>query len=248
MKRRHGPGLIILAIMPLCAFALGTWQIFRLDQKVEMIARFSDQLARPPLALPPVVDPEAVKEFDHRRVYMVGRFRHDQEMLVGPRMRDGKEGYIVITPLEREDGSTILVSRGWIEKKFKEQRSRPMPEGPTKVEGLLRVPIPKNMFTPNNKPETGEFFFPDIKQMAELTGSQPIWVEETMVQDLTLFYYREDKGIPIGRGAEVALRNNHVQYIVTWYALAIATSVMFYMVVKRPAMDPSKRVRASRGW
>jgi surfeit locus 1 family protein len=28
---------------------------------------------------------------------------------------------------------------------------------------------------------------------------------------------REAKGIPIGRAAEVNLRNNHSQYIFTWY-------------------------------
>jgi surfeit locus 1 family protein len=45
----------------------------------------------------------------------------------------------------------------------------------------------------------------------------------------------EHRGVPIGRPPEVGLRNQHAQYIFTWYSLAIATSVMFYMVVKRPS-------------
>lgn len=91
---------------------------------------------------------------------------------------------MVITPLEREGGSTILVNRGWISKKHRDQGSRrgadALPTGEVTVEGLLREPWKKNMFTPDNRPDKGEFYFPDVKQMAELTGAQPVWIEATM--------------------------------------------------------------------
>lgn len=98
-------------------------------------------------------------------------------------MHDGHEGYLVITPLERDgDGTTVLVNRGWIGKKFKEQKSRPdgLERGEVTVEGLLREPWKKNMFTPANNTLKKEFYFPDVVQMAGLTGSQAVWVEETM--------------------------------------------------------------------
>jgi surfeit locus 1 family protein len=171
------------ALIPITAFGLGTWQVFRLGWKTELIAKFEDRLIREPLPLPPKVDPAAVKDFDYRRVYATGHFKHDQEMLIGPRMHDGNNGYLVITPLERDgDGTTVLVNRGWIIKKLAAQKDRPegIPRGQVTVEGLLREPWKKNMFTPDNKPETGEFYFPDVQQMAQITGSQPIWIEETM--------------------------------------------------------------------
>lgn len=198
--KRHGPGLIILgttagllateaeanvlpALIPLTAFALGTWQIERLGWKTDLIARFEDRLIRPPLPLPPRIDPSAIKDFDYRRVYTTGILRHDQEMLIGPRIRDGKNGYLVVTPLERGDGaSTVLVNRGWIPKTFERQvkRKEGLPQGQVVVEGLLREPWKKNFFTPDNKPEQGAFYFPDVQQMADFTGSQPVWIEETM--------------------------------------------------------------------
>ncbi|EDN03323.1 conserved hypothetical protein [Histoplasma mississippiense (nom. inval.)] len=204
--KRHGPGLIILAIIPITAFALGTWQVQRLDWKTKLIAKYEDRLVKSPLPLPPVVDPNAISDFDYRRVYATGRLRHDQEMLIGPRLYEGKDGYLVITPLERGDvGSTVLVNRGWVAKDRKDQRDRKegLPEGEVTVEGLLRAPWKKNMFTPENKPEVGKFYFPDVAQMAELTGSQPIWIEETMHPELLTIYHREAKGIPIGRAPEV---------------------------------------------
>lgn len=219
---------------------MGTWQVQRLDWKSKLIAKFEDRLVKEPLPLPPQIDPLAIKDFDYRRIYATGHFRHDQEMLIGPRIHDGNDGYLVVTPLERgnDNRATVLVNRGWIPKKLKRQQDRPdgLPIGEVTVEGLLREPWKKNMFTPDNSPQTKEFYFPDVLQMASLTGSQPVWVEETMGEysvdnasftimanmaqepDLITAWDREARGIPIGRPAEVNLRNNHAQYIFTWQA------------------------------
>ncbi|KAL9639100.1 MAG: hypothetical protein Q9164_001131 [Protoblastenia rupestris] len=197
--QKHGPGLIVLCnlssiclldkanrlevLIPITAFALGTWQVFRLQWKTELITKFEDRILKPPLPLPPHVDPSAINDFDYRRVFATGFFRHDQEMLIGPRIHDGNDGYLVVTPLEREGGaSKILVNRGWIPKKLMRQMDRKvgLTFGRATVEGLLREPWKKNLFTPNNRPELGEFYFPDVIQMAKFSGSDPVWVEETM--------------------------------------------------------------------
>lgn len=206
---------------------------------------------RDPLPLPPSIDPAAIHDFDYRRVYATGRFRHDQEMLIGPRVQDGKDGFMVITPLERDGGkSKILVNRGWIGKDKKDQKDRlaGIPRGEVTVAGLLREPWKKNMFTPDNKPQEGKFYFPDVGMMAGLTGSQPVWIECTMEPDLYVAWDREEKGVPIGRIAEVNLRNNHTQYIFTWWSLALATSVMLWMVVKKPPSGAASRVRRNVEW
>ena len=217
-------------------------------------------------------------------------------MLIGPRMRDGEQGYEVITPLERQgDGTTILVNRGWIAKRFADQKTRPesLVRDEVTVEGLLREPWKKNMFTPNNRPDKWEFYFPDVKQMAALVNSQPIWVEATLgvccnhsPMSLTIFFLStanpnintvpeyllladyQARGIPIGRPPVVNIRNNHAQYIFTWYhtptfpiflnavkltipsryGLCLATSIMLYMVAKKPSSEIAKRVRMSKNW
>lgn len=219
-KRKHNKfGITLLALIPLTAFALGSWQVQRLDWKSKLIAKFEDRLVRSPLPLPPRIDPTVIDEFDYRRVYATGKLRHDKEMLVGPRMHDGKDGYFVITPLEREGGSTILINRGWISKEQRFQQDRDpssLPRGEITVSGLIREPWKRNMFSPQNVPEQGKFYFPDVAQMAKVSGSEPIWIEETMMPSLLETYNREAKGVPIGRAPEVNLRNNHVQYIVTW--------------------------------
>ena len=157
-------------------------------------------------------------------------------MLIGPRMHDGNDGFLVVTPLQREGGSTILVNRGWISKQMQDPKNRhaeAVPKGEIIVEGLLREPWKKNLFTPDNDVKKWRFHFPDVEEMAKASGSEAVWIEETMgnfgsfecaenhanitaAPDLLRAYDRESKGIPIGRPAEVNLRNNHGQYIFTW--------------------------------
>ena len=258
--QKHKPlGLIILGIIPITAFFLGCWQVQRLGWKSDLIAKYEDRLIRDPLPLPPVVDPDAVADFDHRRVTARGKWRHEQEMLIGPRLHDGEDGYLVITPLERNGefpglksdvNTTILVCRGWIPKSKANPSTRlsGLPTGTVTVSGLLRQPWKKNMFTPANNPRKNTWHFPDIPEMAEHVGSQAIWIEETMQPDLLMAYDRQSKGIPIGRPSEVNLRNNHAQYIFTWFSLSAATSLMLYMVVRRGPTGARARARLNREW
>lgn len=111
---------------------------------------------------------------------MTGVYRHDQEILLGPRTRgDGQAGYFVITPLERPNGSTILVKRGWVSTAKKDQRTRPesLTEGPVEVEGLLRMSEKRNAFTPDNDVARNQWYWVDVDTMAKLTGAEPLLVE-----------------------------------------------------------------------
>ena len=183
-KKNTKLGILTLALIPFAAFCLGSWQVQRLDWKTKLIAKFEDRLVRPPLPLPPRIDPTAVPEFDYRRVYATGHLRHDKEMLIGPRIHDGIDGFLVVTPLERGKGaSTVLINRGWIsrEKRFQQDRlAGALPTEEVTISGLLREPWKKNFFTPVNRPEDGKFYFPDVEQMARTSGSDPVWIEETM--------------------------------------------------------------------
>lgn len=44
---------------------------------------------------------------------------------------------------------------------------------------------------------------------------------------------RVDKGIPVGRGATIELRNQHLVYAGTWFSLSAATTAMFALLLRR---------------
>ncbi|KAJ1969903.1 surf-like protein [Dimargaris verticillata] len=159
---------------------------------------------------------------------------------------------MVVTPLIREDGSKVLVRRGWIAKSKANPATRP--ESRTidiaTVYGLVRRGEKGNTFSPANRPGQNEWFVTDIDEMAAHTQSAPIFVDaiydsHTSPPSKLLL----QKGIPLGCSSDMAIRNNHMEYIVTWYALAAATAVMYGVLMfqrKQPSQVQQRLKRMNR--
>lgn len=234
--KRSNVVLALLVLMPIISFGLGTWQVRRLEWKQNLIATAESHLLLPPLELPPKLNPDVVSEFNFRRVRTTGEFDHSQEMLVGPRVYEESQGYYVVTPLKRKNASTLLIHRGWIERSKASQRTRPrsLVKGPVTVDCLLRDKPEKNMFTSESHPERREYYFMDIDEMARRTGAQPIYCQELYDPDGPLLPEQMAMyGIPIGAPAKAEFRNTHFQYILTWYGLCVATTIMLFSVLKQ---------------
>lgn len=58
---------------------------------------------------------------------------------------------------------------------FAEQKN-----GPVEVVGMLRSQEEKNAFTPENRPDKGEWVFSNIDEMAKFTGAEPVLVDEIL--------------------------------------------------------------------
>lgn len=238
----------LLVLMPIVSFGLGTWQVKRLRWKTTLITGAESKLALPPMELPPVLNPEIAssQEFDYRRVLVKGTFRHDKEMYIGPRMRDGKEGYFLMTPFERPGGSTLLIKRGWISKSHLDRSTRPLSlvEGEVELECLLRVSPEKGMFTVEGKPGSHHYHFMDVEALALEGNCQPVLVEALLDFDSASAVKRysaqknlsveqmERHGVPIGATGKVEFRNTHFQYILTWYGLSVFTTIMLFNLIK----------------
>lgn len=214
------PLLILLIGLPTAAFALGTWQVQRRRWKLALIEDATKKLDRPPireLGQIKVALEDEISGGDSIPVLLTGVFDHAQEMLVGPRQYQGRTGYHVVSPLRLEQGGSVLVNRGWIDKAHESQRNRPssLPSGRVDVLGLLKRRPAHNMFTPENDAAQGKYYYIDLPDMSRASQTEPILVEETRDDS-----YRTDdlekRGVPIGRPHAVLLVNNHMQYIITW--------------------------------
>jgi surfeit locus 1 family protein len=104
-------------------------------------------------------------------------------MLLGPRVREGMNGFHLITPLMRQGSSTVLVDRGFVSKDALDNAMCKREEGEVQVLGLLRTTHTRNNFTPDNNAVEGTWYWADVDAMAEYAGGeaanvQPIYVEE----------------------------------------------------------------------
>ena len=115
---------------------LGLWQIRRMHWKRELISKRQTRLQQPRISVThsPFPWSQNVEDWEYRVFEVRGVFDHAFEMKVGPRPTinpegTNKPGYLIVTPLRLEDGSTVLVNRGFVEydKLWKEDRPE-MPE------------------------------------------------------------------------------------------------------------------------
>ncbi|KAF8711975.1 hypothetical protein RHS03_01609, partial [Rhizoctonia solani] len=253
------PTTLVLGFIPIFTFGLGTWQIQRLKWKVALIEELEEKSRREPLVLPKRINLSVLPEFAYRRVLLTGTWDPDPShtILLGPRTRDNVLGYHIISPLIRGDGaSSILVNRGFVSRDTLEQGKQIMQgvrsdipktaalvadaakQGKVQVVGMLTSAAKRNSFTPDNKPETGEWYWADADAMAKVASGQngdvqPVLVDELFAGDGAEASRRSTHGIPIGRPPEIELRNMHATYAATWYSLSAATAFMFVALVRR---------------
>ncbi|KAJ3836564.1 mitochondrial protein required for respiration [Lentinula raphanica] len=230
------PTMVLLGVIPVFTFALGTWQVQRLKWKVNLIDELEEKLQLAPLTLPRRINLSVIPEFVFRKVVIRGKWDHEHTMLLVPRVREGVHGAHVVTPLVRENGTTILVDRGFVSNDYVDDMSFTKEEGEVEILGMLRTAQVRNRFTPDNLPEERKWYWNDVDGMATYAGGedanvQPVFVERIFQGHAGDADYCVSKGIPVGRAATVDLRNAHLSYVLTWFGLSALTSFMFVRVI-----------------
>jgi surfeit locus 1 family protein len=233
-RPRRGPTLFTAAVTLLC-LALGVWQIQRLHWKEGLIAARRAALAAAPAALPQTA--AEARAHALRRVVDEGTFLYGKEILVHAIGPDGGLGFRVLTPLREAGGRIVFVNRGFIPARLKNPAARRAgnPAGSVRVAGMLRLPGGKpGLFIPDNHPARGAWYWTDVPAMARADGFARV----------APFYIDADAtpnpgGWPKGGVSLPALPNHHLQYAITWFALAAAALVIYFL--------SQRRERAGRG-
>jgi surfeit locus 1 family protein len=214
----------------LVLLGLGTWQVERLFWKQGLIAQRQAAVTAAPVDLPPSL--EAARLLEYHRVRVTGRFANDRELFLGATSPDGRPGYQVITPLRRADGSNLLINRGFIpqERKAPDSRAAGELDGDVAVTGLLRLPPSgrPHWFIPANSAERNYWLYVDVPAMAQaahLDGVLPFYVDADARPN--------PGGLPVGGQTLIDLPNDHLQYALTWYALAVGLAVIYILFIRR---------------
>jgi surfeit locus 1 family protein len=235
--------LIGFTIFALAALALliglGVWQLQRLQWKQGLIAEIETRTKAPPVGLAEALTmAKQGEDPSYLHVRVAGRFDNDKERHLYA-IADGAPGWHLITPLATEDGTVVLVDRGFVPDAMKELATRPQSliDGETSVTGLVRLPESPGTFTPNTEIEGNRWYYRDLDGMARsMFGDKP--------PNLAPFFLEAEESGPAGswpRGGQTRLDlpNNHLQYALTWFLLA-AGLVVIYAVYLREALRAPK--------
>lgn len=235
---------VALAAFALAAFALfvalGTWQLQRLAWKLDLIERVEARVHAPPVAAPGLADWPHVSAArdEYRAVQLEGRFDHDHETLVQASTTLGA-GFWVLTPLLRDDGTTVLVNRGFVPPDARERAARRStePRGEVRVTGLLRVTEPGGGFLRNNDPAGDRWYSRDVAAIGAARGLlqlAPYFVDQAATPAASA---GAAPAWPVGGLTVISFRNNHLVYALTWYGLALGV-VVVAVIVRRTLRTP----------
>jgi surfeit locus 1 family protein len=198
--------------------ALAVWQAHRRAWKLDLIARVEARVFAPATAAPPRERwPEVSAASDeYRRVTVTGRWLEDRSALVQAVTELGG-GYWVITPLLQNDGTAVLINRGFVPADKRDPANwKGGSEEAVTVTGLLRISEPRGAFLRTNDPAADRWFSRDVEAIAASRGlppTAPYFIDAERPQHHT--------GLPVPGLTVISFSNNHLIYALTWATLAL---------------------------
>jgi cytochrome oxidase assembly protein ShyY1 len=239
-RRRGVTGFAVftLLMVGLCV-GLGTWQLQRRVEKHALIAALHERLAAVPAALPAPAQWGALTPSldEFRRVSFAATYAKLPDAMVyssGSAVREDVSGpgTWAFLPARLPDGATVVINTGFVQNTMQDRAqqdravSRLLSEAPVKLTGYLRFPESAGTLTPPENAAKRLWFTRDHLAMARALGWSdggksvaPFYIDlETPVPD---------SGIPKPGPLEVHLKDDHLQYAITWFALAGAVLIAF---------------------
>jgi surfeit locus 1 family protein len=194
---------------------LGTWQLYRLQWKQDVINQISEGLKSTPIKYS-----QDIRK-NYQKVTLVGEYDFKSQIYLYSLNDKGQPGFDVVTPFETTKKENVLVNRGWIKKELKNHSDINILSN--NVTGMLRQANRKNFFTPDNDINKNIWFSVNLEDVQKITGKK---FNEFIV-------YLDDKNInaPKPKKITVDLPNNHLKYAITWYSISI--SILFYYLYFR---------------
>ena len=235
-RRRGIAGFALFTLVVMAAFiALGVWQLQRRVAKHALIAALTERLAAAPVALPPPAQwktlDAATDEF--RRVSFTASYAPLPDAMVyssGSAVRRDASGpgTWAFLPARLPTGEMIVIDAGYIENTMQDRSvedravTKLVTGEPVALTGYLRFPEGAGLLTPAENRAKRLWFVRDHPAMASALGwgaVAPFYID--------LEQPAPANGIPKPGPLDVHLKDDHLQYAITWFALAGAVLVAF---------------------
>jgi surfeit locus 1 family protein len=193
--------ILLLIIAEFILISLGTWQLYRLDYKTQLIETISKQAHLP--AVNEVVEPIEY----YRQVKLHGKLLTEKIVYVYSLNEKGEAGYDVIVPYKTGE-KVIPVKYEWVKEKNHDKMN-------DKITGMI-IPISgKNKFTPDNNPTKNIWYYVDLDQLEKFTDRKllPALIIRNANPDIF----------------KTSIRNDHFGYAVIWYSFAAILLIISYI-------------------
>lgn len=227
--------ILPVAALLLCAAlfsALGVWQMERLAWKRALIAHVNAVSTANPVEarlLPIAPKAQELDDLEYRHIWALGHFEPQGTTLVSALTERGA-GYWVLTPLRMANGRAVWINRGYVPlgSTALTEAAR-TPAGEVAITGLLRKSEPKGRFLQANAPAQDRWYSRDVAAISTARGvkGQAAWFVDAQGPEIP--------GQPVPGLTVVQFANNHLQYALTWFAMALFSLFAIWLVWRRDA-------------
>lgn len=235
----------VLAVVGTALFlvfvALGTWQVERRTWKLALIERVEQRVHGAPVPLPPSAEWQQITAPQHEYlpVTLHGRWLPGKTVLTQAVTELGA-GFWVLSALEQNDGTQVLVNRGFVPAAQRAQwQDGPPPASPeagATVRGLLRMTEPGGGFLRANDPAAQRWHSRDVAAIGRALGlprPAPFFVDadlpgpgrEAATAGASASWPRAGMTV-------VQFHNSHLVYALTWYGLALMVAAGGWYVAR----------------
>lgn len=211
--------LVLVFIVIFCS--LGTWQLYRLDWKKNLILEIEQGLNENPV----LFNSTAIQ--DYKKVFLEGKYFFDKQIYLYALNDSGQPGYEVLTPFKTNIGFNVLINRGWIPNNLKNSTEINLdPNSNYKLTGILKKHSIKNPFKPKNDINNNIWFYLDKGETSSFTKFE--------LPDFSIVLSsKQQASPPYLKKITSDLPNNHLSYAITWYLISIAIMIFFLYFRKR---------------
>lgn len=219
-------GLVLAAFFFSAFFALGTWQVYRLDYKLDLIDRVKSRVDALPVNAPVAAEWPAVGRDTHE--YLTVKLQGELLPQFTTRVQATTvlgAGHWLLTPLRQASGEIVWINRGYIPVNEADPMTIENTQGQFEVRGLLRISEAGGAFLRENDPAANRWYSRDIQALSNhynLQPAAPYFIDagtpRNLGEEITGF---SPKSFPVDGLTVIKFHNSHLVYALTWYALAL---------------------------
>jgi surfeit locus 1 family protein len=200
----------------LVLFSLGSWQLYRLNWKLDLINQIEQSLKSSPIEL------SNIDKKNYLRIKTSGKIDFEKQIYLYNLNESGKPGFEVINPI-LINNENYLINRGWIPFD-KKDRSEINYINQNDIIGTLKTQSKANSFKPQNDIQKNYWFTLDREDIFEYTGKE---------FSKYIIYLNGDYKLPKPKVITAKISNNHKKYAITWFSMAISILLIYLYFRKK---------------
>jgi len=204
--------------------SLGTWQLERLRWKTEIISSMNEKIMLPLIEINTSVI-NNIKNYNYRSIKLNGYFLYDNQITIYSKILNGKVGRHLIIPFKTKFGN-ILINRGFVPEDYILDKDTEKEFKNVLITGRVKFQQKINYFTPKNNLLGNEWYYINLDEISTYFNIS-----------LNDFYLIEENNLndkyPLGSQFIINIPNDHLQYAITWFSLAIVLSIFIHLLWRK---------------